>query len=159
MEAGKNIVGQLRPNFGEICLGSTSIKDHEDGTNVANMQCTSTDLKRIKDGRRSFPSGHSAVAVGTAFYFELWLLKMSRSWELEGLKAQGVILGGMIPMSWGFWVACSRVFDNAHRVSDIIAGGFLGIWTAGIMFWHVLQQNELFLKRMRREELGEGKTA
>lgn len=59
---------------------------------------------------RSFPSSHAAVAFGTAY---LWLQ----------LKKQNLYLFAIVLTS-------SRLFMGEHYLSDVIAGGMLGIFTA-----------------------------
>lgn len=157
VEAGKNIVGRLRPSFAEICMGGGDNEWRDVGgygKSVQEVECKNVDLKKVKDGRRSFPSGHSAVAVGTAFYLQLWLMRWVALCEIDGIWAQVLLLVGMGPMAWGFWVACSRVFDNAHRVSDILAGGFVGMWAAGVCFYHVVKESSIYVKRVQRESEG-----
>ncbi len=59
---------------------------------------------------RSFPSGHSAGAFGLAT-------------TLDGIYGKKI---GIPAYAMAFFVASSRIHDNKHYLSDVIAGGLVG---------------------------------
>lgn len=59
---------------------------------------------------RSFPSGHSAGAFGLAT-------------TLNGIYGKTI---GIPAYAMAFFVASSRIHDNKHYLSDVIAGGLVG---------------------------------
>lgn len=87
------------------------------------------------DGRRSFPSGHSACAFSgfgvLAFYAagKMGLYAKGRGGQLF----KGVI--SMLPLLAAFAIAITRTRDYHHNYSDIITGSIIGlICSAGAYF-------------------------
>lgn len=75
----------------------------------------------------SFPSGHSATAVVCYGLLAYLLLPHIRS--KTGKWA--VILGGVLIV---FYIGFSRLFLNAHYLTDVIAGLALGVAWGGLVF-------------------------
>lgn len=79
------------------------------------------------EGRKSFPSGHSACAFSgfgfMAFYLagKLGLLAKGRG----GQMYKSVIV--MLPCCAAFAIAITRVRDYHHNYSDIMAGSIIGL--------------------------------
>jgi undecaprenyl-diphosphatase len=71
----------------------------------------------------SFPSGHTAMAATVAVVLAL----VFRSWIVWVLGIAWVVL-----MGW------SRTYLEAHWLTDVIAGAFLGL-VAGMMVWYVIE--------------------
>lgn len=122
----KFYVGRLRPNFYAMC-----------GFDVQTLQCTNGELME-REARMSFPSGHSSLAFCGMVTLTLFLLGRA------GLGRQvGARWGGMskmwtavsfTPLILSFYCATSRLVDNWHHPSDIIAGTILGSVTAFISY-------------------------
>lgn len=117
----KNLIGRLRPDFLDRCkpvYGSCS-----------------GNSRVVLEGRKSFPSGHTSIAVG-GFVFLVFFVH--KEFKLPGLrrKAGGkvalplclVLL--MVPIVIG----TSRVLDNKHFISDVLAGGGIGMIVAILEF-------------------------
>jgi membrane-associated phospholipid phosphatase len=148
----KSYVGRLRPNFAERCLGSGAVPPYSDGsaglTRVihGNAECMGGgDLwAGAWDGRRSFPSGHAALAMGAGVYMQLWLMRYSSSSagpaadsDHVGPRSLLASVGAVLAFAYGLYVSASRVVDNAHHVSDVVGGAGLGGWLAAAHFWRV----------------------
>lgn len=102
----KSAVGRLRPDFMARCI-------------LVNETCTGS-LDAIRQGRLSFPSGHSSTAWCIAVYFALW-------WYLNGVgsRLQRVCLGFALLLLAAL-VGVTRLLDNKHHVDDVIGGSLLG---------------------------------
>ena len=89
--------------------------------------------EREKDGRKSFISGHSAASFCIATYGSMFIYSTvgdrDNSWHMAGkiISAAGLY-------SFAGLVAWSRVNDNRHHVSDVVAGGLAGSAIAAIVF-------------------------
>ena len=107
--------------------------------------CTNTDAGVIKDGRQSFPSGHSAFSFNLATYasaYLIWCWNMRREWAPRCLGPKQEFLSDlwnviaklwmllMLALAWG--ISMSRIIDNQHHASDVVAGMVLGVVTAVI---------------------------
>ena len=70
---GKKTIGRLRPNFLDVCQPDTNPYSKCNSNGEPNsmylvpgnqFKCTSENKHELQDSRLSFPSGHSATAVG-----------------------------------------------------------------------------------------------
>lgn len=127
VEFAKGYVGRLRPNFAERCLGRAATPPRAAPVVLSDAGCVPGHA--AWDGRRSFPSGHSALAAGLAAYGQLWLVR-ARAGPL------GYVAGYLV-LAAGLAVGASRVVDNAHHVSDVVAGALIGVWISAVHFWMV----------------------
>ncbi|ORZ33449.1 phosphatidic acid phosphatase type 2/haloperoxidase [Catenaria anguillulae PL171] len=116
----KNLVGELRPDFLDRCKPSPT-----------DPQICTGDAAEIKEGRRSFPSGHSSVAAAGTVYLSLWLATRLRVFDHshDVPKAFRLFLAHM-PVCGGLAVALTRRLDHRHHWLDIIAGFLLGSYVA-----------------------------
>ncbi|CCA71019.1 related to DPP1-diacylglycerol pyrophosphate phosphatase [Serendipita indica DSM 11827] len=124
----KNRVGRLRPDFldrcqwnGRYCTGDTSL---------------------IRDGRRSFPSGHSSAAfAGMAFLFFYFADKTDcfrkrpqfapRSWRSSVLLRVSITIS---PLFLSTWIAVTRLEDYRHHKEDVIVGSLIGTLSSWLMY-------------------------
>jgi membrane-associated phospholipid phosphatase len=98
----------------------------------------------------------------------LWLLRILVNHEIENgkgcrtlgftFKALGVTLP---PMFVAFFTAASRVHDNWHHPSDVIAGALIGIASSTFgfrVFFGEIRWGEVWTKRRnrRKEEMDSG---
>eukprot|EP00667_Euglena_gracilis_P011732 EG_transcript_11998 len=84
----------------------------------------------IRDGRKSFPSGHTLVAFGGLGFFAHWLSGKLRTFHPARGNLWRLALGMLCPMALAVAQAVSRVTDNRHRTVDIIGGCLLGTGAA-----------------------------
>jgi membrane-associated phospholipid phosphatase len=131
VEFAKGYVGRLRPNFAQRCLGPNALPpvSQDSLARVITSDDGCVEGHGAWDGRRSFPSGHSALGAGLGVYAQLWIVRADA----------GVVgyIGGFLALGAGFGVGASRVADNAHHVGDVVAGALIGVWLAAVHFWMV----------------------
>lgn len=144
IEVLKGYVGRLRPSFASYCL-SNPLPSASDllllPAITSNSECTMKDAHELFDARRSFPSGHAALAVCGAAYFQFCIIKFTSSWG--DLKRTVAYACSWLVMMLAGWVAASRITDNAHHVSDVAFGSLLGFITASVHFAYVVwSENE-----------------
>ncbi|KAE9963429.1 hypothetical protein BLS_009306 [Venturia inaequalis] len=111
----KNAIGKPRPDLVDRCQPAKELMDQflQPGnfSLASHAICTQKDNAILKDGFRSFPSGHSSSAWAGLFYLSLYL-----SGKMHLLDSRG-----------------SRIMDARHHPFDVITGSLLGIfcaWTA-----------------------------
>lgn len=98
--------------------------------------------EKENDGRKSFISGHSSTAFVIATYSSLYIAEHSGD---NNDTVNLLLKGGIIAASFSAatYTAWSRVHDNRHHVSDVIAGGTVGVVSGVTAYMH---QNGWFKK-------------
>ncbi|CAH8498095.1 unnamed protein product [Dicrocoelium dendriticum] len=120
----KVAIGRLRPNFFSVCEPvptSTTALGY-----IASYSCKSGTPRDHRDITKSFPSGHSSLSVYTAVFLCIYLQMRQPPWRNAALRLafQAVFLALAI-------VTCiSRIVDNKHHPTDVIAGAALGLVVA-----------------------------
>ncbi|OWF50673.1 phospholipid phosphatase 3-like [Mizuhopecten yessoensis] len=117
----KYSLGRLRPHFLAVCQPDQSSFNCSTGY-IENYKCTG-DVDVINQARLSFPSGHASFSVYSMLFLILYI-QSRMQWR------QAVILRPWIQLIlflMAFYTCISRVFDNKHHWSDILAGAIWGI--------------------------------
>nr|CCC94395.1 unnamed protein product [Trypanosoma congolense IL3000] len=113
----KVYAGVLRPDF----LGRLR-SAKEDPNSEKVIQCNVE-----KEGRLSFPSGHSSCAFAALTPLAIYLLGVQK--VFNGGPLWKVVVG-LWPIFFALVIAVSRTRDNRHHTSDIIAGSIIGMLTS-----------------------------
>ena len=133
--------GRLRPDFADrvqryYCTTQKSAEVTCSGGEVPLDPDPTKADKIFADGRRSFPSGHSATSFFLATYAGLvtggqlvWGDGAAPSSRPVGLALQGTALGLAGLVIW------SRVHDGRHNPSDVLAGSLIGVAMANLAYW------------------------
>ncbi|XP_014621448.1 protein PLASTID MOVEMENT IMPAIRED 2-like isoform X2 [Glycine soja] len=129
-EAIKNAVGRPRPDFFWRCF--------PDGKDVydkwGDVICHG-DKKVIKEGYKSFPSGHTSWSFAGLGFLSLYLSGKIKAFDRKGHVAKLCIV--FMPLLFASLIGISRVDDYWHHWQDVFAGGLLGwcILTITISFF------------------------
>ncbi|CAH1237861.1 PLPP1 [Branchiostoma lanceolatum] len=142
----KFTIGRLRPNFLSVCAPDYSTFNCTDAMGryvyVTDYVCTG-DPSEIKESRLSFISGHASMSFFFMVYLVLYLqvrIKWRQSWLLKPfLQVLAVILAQLTMLS--------RINDNKHHWSDVLAGSVLGTFMALLVG---LSVSDLFPKTWRK---------
>ncbi|KAI8353603.1 phosphatidic acid phosphatase type 2/haloperoxidase [Mortierella sp. GBAus27b] len=124
----KITVGKHRPDFLSRCqpmLNGTAVIKDEPLHLWTHDLCTQTDSDILKDGYRSFPSGHASTSFAGLFYIALWLAGKMHVFDRRGYSLKGVIL--VVPVLTAMLIAISRVQDYRHAAFDVTWGSIIGI--------------------------------
>ncbi|KAL3032456.1 hypothetical protein AAZX31_02G084800 [Glycine max] len=122
-EAIKNAVGRPRPDFFWRCF--------PDGKDVydkwGDVICHG-DKKVIKEGYKSFPSGHTSWSFAGLGFLSLYLSGKIKAFDRKGHVAKLCIV--FMPLLFASLIGISRVDDYWHHWQDVFAGGLLGLTVA-----------------------------
>jgi len=132
----KLYVGKLRPDFAMRCLGELPSVYSSDII-YSNGECINTDVSEIIEGRKSYPSAHSAVSICFAVFVMCYLLwaayRIRRRYQWRWV-AQLMVFTAIFPWLAAFWIACTRIVDNKHEPQDINGGAIIGSTMALYLF-------------------------
>ncbi len=122
-ELSKVTVGRLRPDYASRCPAGDTQAGCRDGS-------------LLKDGRKSFFSGHSATAFGTATYLALQLggRLIWRDGTTTGARV-GASAGALAVLGGASYVVWSRLADNRHHPLDVTVGGLVGAGVASAVYF------------------------
>ncbi|KAG0036131.1 hypothetical protein BGZ82_004648 [Podila clonocystis] len=127
----KIAVGRPRPDFLDRCL---SIYDNEAAgtpigplTDPINMLstsaiCTHQDL--LRDGFKSFPSGHSSFSFGGLGFLAMYIAGKVHLFDERGHIYKSLVV--LAPIIGASLIATSRVSDYRHHWEDVTVGSFIG---------------------------------
>ncbi|XP_012471356.1 lipid phosphate phosphatase 2 isoform X1 [Gossypium raimondii] len=119
----KNAVGRPRPDFFWRCF--------PDGKDVydkwGNVICHG-DKSVIREGHKSFPSGHTSWSFAGLGFLSLYLSGKIKAFDRRGHVAKLCIV--FLPLLVASLVGISRVDDYWHHWQDVFAGGLLGLVVA-----------------------------
>ena len=90
---------------------------------IPGVPVCSGSARAIKEGRKSFPSGHTSLATAGLGYLAFFLLANVRPTGNGGVWRTVVALS---PFLLAAWIGISRVRDYWHHPSDVATGGVLG---------------------------------
>ncbi|XP_021603701.1 lipid phosphate phosphatase 2 isoform X2 [Manihot esculenta] len=119
----KNAVGRPRPDFFWRCFPDG--KDVYD--QLGNVICHG-DKNIIKEGHKSFPSGHTSWSFAGLSFLSLYLSGKIKAFDRRGHVAKLCIV--FLPLLVACLVGISRVDDYWHHWQDVFAGGLLGLVVA-----------------------------
>ncbi|KAF8040319.1 hypothetical protein BT93_B2528 [Corymbia citriodora subsp. variegata] len=127
-DAIKDAVGRPRPDFFWRCF--------PDGKGVFDpvtrgVLCTG-DKAVIKEGYRSFPSGHTSWSFAGLVFFAWYLSGKIRLFDRRGHIAKLCIV--FLPLLSAALIGISRVGDYRHHWQDVFAGAFLGTIVASFCY-------------------------
>ncbi|KAF8906256.1 lipid phosphate phosphatase 1 [Gymnopilus junonius] len=126
--------GRLRPDFLARCKWDKVLE-----------KCTGF-AQIVLDGRKSFPSGHSSTAFSGMLFLSFWIAGQTAAWAFDVPKSPKrlrssrmlAFCAALLPISWAFHVALTRIQDYRHHTEDVIVGSLLGCVCATIaylIFW------------------------
>ncbi|RLN28571.1 lipid phosphate phosphatase 2 [Panicum miliaceum] len=127
-DAIKDGVGRPRPNFFWRCFPDGVPKYN----NITTQVICHGDPAVIKEGHKSFPSGHSSWSFAGLGFLSWYLTGKIKAFDRRGHVAKLCIV--LLPLLLATMVAISRVDDYWHHWQDVFAGGILGLVVASFCY-------------------------
>ncbi|KAL5221491.1 hypothetical protein ABZP36_026204 [Zizania latifolia] len=119
-DAIKDAVGRPRPNFFWRCFpDGIAVFD-----NVTTGVICHGDAGVIKEGHKSFPSGHTSWCFAGMGFLSWYLAGKITAFDRRGHVAKLCIV--LLPLLLAAMVAISRIDDYWHHWQDVCTGGILG---------------------------------
>lgn len=122
-DAIKDAVGRPRPDFFWRCFPD----GREEYDHWGNVVCHGK-ASDIKEGHKSFPSGHTSWSFAGLGFLALYLSGKIKCFDRRGHVAKLCII--FLPILAACLVGVSRVDDYWHHWQDVFAGGILGLVVA-----------------------------
>ncbi|KIL68598.1 hypothetical protein M378DRAFT_158421 [Amanita muscaria Koide BX008] len=119
----KLTVGRPRPDFIDRCQPPANATDPPFGLSVWTI-CTQTDSYIMKDGFRSFFSGHSSLSFAGLGFFSFYLAGKMHLFDKRGHTGKTWL--ALSPLSAAALVAISRTMDSRHHWHDVLVGAIVG---------------------------------
>lgn len=109
-------VGRLRPDFIARCIPVSA---------ADSVLCTGA-YADVREGRKSFPSGHTTVAFAGLFYLSLVLA--GRLAAVSTPRAGSLWKAVVVAAPWfvALLIGLSRIADYWHHWQDVLIGGLIG---------------------------------
>lgn len=125
----KVTVGRPRPDLIDRCQPIPGSVNRTPYGLVTDAICTvSPDNHTLRDGFRSFPSGHASTSFAGFTYLALYLAGKLHLFDRRGHAVTAWLCG--TPLMAATLIAVSRTMDYRHHATDVIAGGLLGLVVA-----------------------------
>ncbi|TKY89481.1 hypothetical protein EX895_002012 [Sporisorium graminicola] len=125
----KVCVGRPRPDVIDRCQPRTGSANAVPYGLVTDIICTvGVNSKTLRDGFRSFPSGHASTSFAGLTYLSLYLAGKLHLFDRRGHAVSAWLCG--IPLMAAALIAVSRTMDYRHHATDVLAGGLLGLVVA-----------------------------
>ncbi|EEC69905.1 hypothetical protein OsI_00314 [Oryza sativa Indica Group] len=126
----KNAVGRPRPDFFWRCFpDGKQLYDQVTGDVICHGE-----KSFLKDGRKSFPSGHTSWSFAGLVFLSLYLSGKIKVFDRQGHVAKLCIM--ILPLLIASLVGISRIDDYRHHWEDVFAGGLLGFIMAMLCYLH-----------------------
>ncbi|KVH97606.1 lipid phosphate phosphatase 2-like isoform X1 [Cynara cardunculus var. scolymus] len=122
-DAIKDATGRPRPDFFWRCFPD-GLDEYD---RWGNVKCHGEEGD-IREGHKSFPSGHSSWSFAGLGFLALYLAGKIKAFDRRGHVAKLCIV--FLPLLMASLVAVSRVDDYWHHWQDVFAGGLLGLTVA-----------------------------
>ncbi|OWM86285.1 hypothetical protein CDL15_Pgr011109 [Punica granatum] len=126
-DAIKDATGRPRPDFFWRCFPD-GVEAYDKGGGV---KCHGKDSV-IKEGHKSFPSGHASWSFAGLGFLSLYLSGKIKAFDRNGHVAKLCIV--FLPLLAASLVAVTRVDDYWHHWQDVFAGGLLGFVVAAFCY-------------------------
>ncbi|GAA5855564.1 hypothetical protein JCM3766R1_000595 [Sporobolomyces carnicolor] len=122
----KNQVGRLRPSFFARC-------DYDVVTKTCNAVGEHA-AALVKDGRKSFPSGHSSTSFQGLLFLSLFLAGKNGAFAIATAYPRSTPLESrflrlsisIAPLFLAAWICITRLQDHWHHPTDVLAGATIG---------------------------------
>nr|GMD23496.1 lipid phosphate phosphatase 2-like [Ipomoea batatas] len=118
----KDAVGRPRPDFFWRCFPDGKDEGNYDALGDVICHGKASD---IKEGHKSFPSGHTSWSFAGLGFLSLYLAGKIKAFDRKGHVAKLCLI--FLPLLVAALVGISRVDDYWHHWTDVFTGGIIGL--------------------------------
>lgn len=141
--------GRPRPDYFNRCFPSVNLTDssaiHQkiDSLSPMNFACEVSSLEGgtspystrfIKDGRKSFPSGHSSFSWMVFTFTSLYVWGKTKAFTKNFRHESYRFVSGFVFLIFPLFVSISRTQDYRHHWQDVLVGSIIGILSSYIAY-------------------------
>jgi len=119
----KLTVGRPRPDVLDRCQPPAGLSDPPYQLSNSTI-CTQTNIAILRDGFRSFPSGHSSLSFAGLGFLAFYLAGKLHLFDDKGYAGKAWV--SLTPFVAAALVATSRTMDYRHHWQDVLVGAALG---------------------------------
>lgn len=127
---GKIVIGRLRPNFLSVCRPNvdpytnlcTKIGTYYVVPGV-DFICLNENIADVNGSRKSFPSGHSSLSFYSMIFLALFI---NKTWNCRHMGFFKHFVQFLLT-ALAFFTSLSRIQDNKHHSTDVLAGSIIGV--------------------------------
>lgn len=128
----KMMIGRARPDFMSRCLG-TEVADPKllplrPNGSIDIHKCPNADKELIRDGYRSFPSGHASGSFAGLGFLSIWLAGLLGVFDGDGKVWR--VLVSLLPLNLAAYISLTRLLDYRHHWDDLAIGAIIGVLSA-----------------------------
>ncbi|KAI8330545.1 phosphatidic acid phosphatase type 2/haloperoxidase [Blakeslea trispora] len=120
----KITAGRPRPDMLSRCQPALTAVDPTFGLSTIDICTSDINSHMMRDGFKSFPSGHSSFSFAGLGYLALYLAGKIRMFDKFGYTYKGFMFA--FPVIGALLVAVSRTEDYRHHWQDVSIGAILG---------------------------------
>ncbi|KAG9015579.1 hypothetical protein FRB94_000184 [Tulasnella sp. JGI-2019a] len=124
----KVTAGRPRPDLIDRCQPMAGSQNAAVYGLVTSAICTQTDEAIMKDGFKSFFSGHSSLSFAGLGFLFFYISGKVHLYDNRGRAGKAWI--AFLPLVGAILVAISRTMDYRHHFGDVVAGALVGMLTA-----------------------------
>ncbi|CAE6448649.1 unnamed protein product [Rhizoctonia solani] len=124
----KVTVGRPRPDLLHRCQpisGATNHAPNEFFGLATSAVCTQTNKLIMRDGWRSFWSGHASGSFAGLSFLSYYMAGKLHMFDEQGYTAK--VWAALAPLLIALLVAISRTVDNRHHWEDVTVGAIVGM--------------------------------
>ncbi|KAF8682273.1 Acid phosphatase-like protein [Rhizoctonia solani] len=121
----KVTVGRPRPDLLDRCQPRANVQNAPVYGLVTADVCTTDNHERLKDGFRSFFSGHSSLTFAGLGFLSFYLAGKMHLFDQRGHTGKAWI--SLAPLTGALLVAISRTMDYRHHWQDVLVGSIVGL--------------------------------
>jgi diacylglycerol diphosphate phosphatase/phosphatidate phosphatase len=130
----KVTVGRPRPDLIDRCQPTPGSQNAPVYGLVTSAICTQTDESILKDGFKSFFSGHSSLSFAGLGFLAFYLAGKLHLFDRMGHSGKSWI--AFAPLTGAALVAISRTMDYRHHWHDVLVGSIVGL----VLAWFSYRQ-------------------
>jgi len=124
-QAVKVTVGRPRPDFIDRCQPTSGSADSPVYGLASASICTQKNISILRDGFRSFWSGHASISFAGLGFLSWYLAGKLHLFDRQGHTGKSFL--ALTPLTGALLVAISRTMDYRHHWQDVTVGSIVGL--------------------------------